>query len=53
MPSGFPTVIPSAGGDEDAGAVDRGKRVEQARCWGEKFVGERENTGGEGGGNEV
>ena len=53
MPSGLPTIIPSASGDEDAGTVDWGKRVEQIGCWGEEFVGERQDAGGEGGRNEV
>ena len=52
MPSGFPAVVPCAGGDEGVGFGDGGQGGEEGGGGGEEFVGEGEDCGaGEEGGD--
>lgn len=53
MASAFPPVVPSSGGNEDAGAGDGGTGVEEVGCWGEEFIGGGEDAGGEGSGDKI
>ncbi len=53
MPPGLPAIVPSARFDKDARAADGRGGVNEVGGRGEELVGEGEDAGGEGGGDEV
>ena len=53
MPTGLPAIVPRARFDEVAGPMDGFRGVDEVGGGGEELVGEREDAGGQRGGDEV
>ena len=53
MPAGLPAIVPSARVDKIPGPADGCRGGDEVGGRGKELVGERENAGGQGGGDEV